>query len=343
MTAEQAKQIQPWQEAMGHAKGRFIEIATQDEIVDWQRESMFALQAIEKNDYLRKIANENPNSLRNAIINVAAIGVTLNPAAQYAALVPRDGVVCLDIMYRGLIKIATDAGSIRWVQADLVHEKDEFTYAGKVGAPTHKANVFAADRGPVIGVYCVARTADGDTLTEVMSVDEINAIRDRSDYWKKKKAGPWATDWGEMAKKTIIKRARKTWPETDARSSERLQTATEIANLTDGYEALEHKPEPNGKILPTEGAWDSLNEETKQKVHKTAEAMKKRLVAYDIPGAVALMDGAGFDSEAQVALWTLFDSRARTAMTKFMRESKPAIEGSDLDKQAVAAMERDAA
>lgn len=247
MTAETAvaERVQPeWKKALIGAQERFNAIATQDKIVDWQRESMFALQALEKGDYLCRIAENNPASLRNAIINVAAIGITLNPAAQYAALVPRDGAVCLDIMYRGLIKIATDAGSIRWVQADLVHEADEFTYSGKVGAPIHKAKVFT-DRGPVVGVYCVARTADGDTLTEVMSVDEINAIRDKSEYYKKTKKGPWADHWGEMAKKTIIKRARKTWPETDARSAERLHAATEIANVTDGYEvqAIEHKPQ----------------------------------------------------------------------------------------------------
>lgn len=99
----------------------------------------------------------------------------------------------------------------------------------------------------------------------------------------------------------------------------------------------------DAKILPTTGAWDSLNDEAKQLVHKTAEAMKKRLVAYDIPGAVAKMEGAGLDSEGQVALWTLFDSKQRSAMTKFMREAKPAAieQESDLDRQAVAAMERD--
>ena len=101
---------------------------------------------------------------------------------------------------------------------------------------------------------------------------------------------------------------------------------------------------PDAKILPTTGAWDSLNDEAKQKVHKTAEAMKKRLVAYDVPGAVAKMDEAELDSEAQVALWTLFDSKQRSAMKKFMAEAKPAqTEDAELDRQAVAAMERDQA
>lgn len=319
------KQLEPWKGAMVAAQDRFTEIASKDQIVDWQRESMFALQAIEKSDYLRRIANDNPASLRNAIINVAAIGITLNPAAQYAALVPRDGAVCLDIMYRGLIKIATDAGSVRWVQAEVVHEADEFTFTGKVSAPIHKANVFAKDRGPIVGVYCVAKTVDGDFLTEVMSIDEVNAIRDRSDYWKKKKAGPWLTDPGEMAKKTIIKRARKTWPETDARSAERLQTATELANEADGYhlEALEHKPD--AKILPSAGAAEAVGREMCIILQEYAAEIDRIFADGGAPAAFSHMESLGIDDVDQnVYLWSRLDSKTRTALRKFDNETRRA-------------------
>lgn len=240
---EVAEQVAPWKRALIEAHDRFVAIADKDRIVDWARESMFALQALERSDYLRKIASTNMQSMRDAIINVAACGITLNPAAQYAALVPRDGRVCLDIMYRGLIKIATDAGSIRWAQAELVYETDNFDYMGKCALPIHKAKPFAKDRGGVIGVYCIAKTVDGDVLVETMSADEVAAIRDRSSAWKawieKHKSCPWVTDPGEMMKKTVIKRARKTWPESKSGGgAERLQVATELANVADGYSPL---------------------------------------------------------------------------------------------------------
>ena len=98
------------------------------------------------------------------------------------------------------------------------------------------------------------------------------------------------------------------------------------------------------RITPTTGAWDSLNEQERQLVHKTAEAMKKRLIAYDVPGAVEKMDASGLDSEGQVALWTLFDSKARTAMRREndARSAAAKLEHKpDLDKEAAAAMERD--
>lgn len=326
------KQLEPWQQIMIPTKERFVEIAAQDKIVDWARESMFALQAIERNDYLREIANGNPHSLRDAIINVAACGITLNPAAQYAALVPRKVgggkmAVCLDIMYRGLIRIATDAGSIRWVQAELVYETDEFTYSGKVAAPVHKVTkVFGKDRGAVVGVYCIARTAEGDVLTDIMSVDEINEIRDRSESWKaysakKIKSTPWSEHWGEMAKKTIIKRARKTWPETDARSAERLHNATELANLADGYdrEALEHKADDG--ISPYSEALSSLPAADQLGLREIAGKITAEINAPDTtPQRLARMwNDEKLDTDHQLALFSLLSRQDRGILKKALK------------------------
>ena len=60
------------------------------ECVSWVKESQFACQLLRANDFLTKTAERNPNSLRDAIINVAAIGISLNPAEKRAYLVPLD-------------------------------------------------------------------------------------------------------------------------------------------------------------------------------------------------------------------------------------------------------------
>lgn len=245
MTGNAVAVMPQWKEAILGAEARFLSIAEKHQLVEWARESMFAIQAMEKNEFLRSVAERNPKSLQNAIFNVAAVGLTLNPASQYAALVPRDGAICLDVMYRGFIRLATDAGAIVWAQAEIVYSTDTFKYRGKLLPPEHGADPFSPERGAIVGVYCVAKTADGDYLTEVMRADEVNEIRDCSEYWKKKQAGPWKTQWGEMAKKTVIKRGRKTWPESrDQRQAERLQNAVEFSNRADGYpEVIEHQPQ----------------------------------------------------------------------------------------------------
>lgn len=204
--------------------------------LNFEREAGFAVQSIQGNDYMMGVALKNRQSVVDAVTNIAAIGISLNPAKKQAYLVPRDNKVCLDISYIGLMDLAMATGAIRWAQAELVHANDAFSLNGMDRPPTHRFNPFSKDRGDVIGVYVVVKTSDGDYLTETMSADEVNSIRDRSSAWKawisKKKSCPWVTDWGEMTKKTCVKRAYKYWPKT-----EQLEKAIHHLN-TDGGEGL---------------------------------------------------------------------------------------------------------
>ena len=207
--------------------------ALSDQSITWQKEMQFAIQAFQKNEYLAKTAAGNPVSAQNAIINLAAIGITLNPAAKLAYLVPRDGMVCLDVSYMGLLHLAQSTGAIKWGQCKLVHQGDTYESNGLDAAPTHKYNAFG-DRGPVVGGYCTVKTADGDYLTEEMSLAEIKSVEASS----KAKNGPWKNWWEEMARKTIVKRASKYWPRVD-----RLDAAINHLN-TDGGEGIAESPEP---------------------------------------------------------------------------------------------------
>lgn len=213
-----------------------------DRSINFDAEAGFALQILSANDFAIKIAQSNRQSVVDAVTNVAAIGLTLNPAKKLAYLVPRKGpggkmAICLDVSYMGLIELAVASGAVMWAKADVVCQADSFKMRGMGNAPDHEFNPFG-DRGDIVGVYCVAKLANGDYLTDVMGVGEVNSIRDRSEAWKSYQAGnikscPWATDWAEMAKKTVLKRGSKYWPKTD-----RLSRAIHYLN-TDGGEGLE--------------------------------------------------------------------------------------------------------
>ena len=101
-----------------------------DESVVWEKEKQFAIQAIQANDYLAKIANNNQASLQNAIVNIASIGISLNPALKYAYLVPRKGGVCLDLSYMGLLHLAQSSGVILWGQCKIVRANDTYQNQG---------------------------------------------------------------------------------------------------------------------------------------------------------------------------------------------------------------------
>ncbi|EPR2039519.1 recombinase RecT, partial [Escherichia coli] len=193
-----------------------------------------------KNDFLAKTAQANLPSARNAIINVAAIGITLNPSSKLAYLVPRGGAVCLDISYMGLLHLAQVTGAIQWGQCKLVYEKDIYESNGIDCAPTHKYNPFV-DRGARIGGYCVVKTSEGDYLTEEMSNREIEVIRACSKAGGKGGSSPWDSFPDEMARKAIVKRASKYWPRRD-----RLDTAIDYLNTQAGEGIIlnaDHIPE----------------------------------------------------------------------------------------------------
>ena len=207
-------------------ESKFVSALSGD-TVKWQKESQFAIQAFQGNDFLAQTAFSNQQSAVNAIVNVAAIGISLNPASKLAYLVPRDKKVCLDISYMGLLHIAMTSGVILWGQCKLVHQADTYEPQGLGLAPIHKYNAFATEdeRGPVIGGYCTVKTPQGDFLTEEMSLKEIKKVEDSS----KSKNGPWRQWWSEMARKTIVKRASKYWPRAD-----RVDKAIDVLNEDEG-------------------------------------------------------------------------------------------------------------
>lgn len=315
-----SRELAPYVQAIDVAKERFVKIAGNEK--QFQVEALFAMQMLAKNDFSMSTANKNPQSVRMAMLNVASTGLTLNPANGYAYLVPRDGAIVLDISYKGLIKIATDSGSVAWARADLVHEQDEFTYHGPAVIPEHKANPFK-DRGQIVGAYCIAKTSDGDILTEVMDMVELEKIRSKSQAYVKKRAGPWADWFSEMARKAVIKRASKTWPYTD--KSERVAQAIEIANEAEGgYDLGHHEQTEEEKAFKRQQQHDAAL----GRHFNTVQAIKE-LLAADEPDMVAVAEEWGsVPQDDQMALWLaptkggIFTTAERNAI----KSGVPAIE-----------------
>ena len=229
-------------QAIVNAEDKFLSI-NKSKFLTWESEAGFAKQLINNNDFLYKIAKNNPQSLKDAMINIAAIGLSLNPATAMAYLVPRDGKVCLDISYRGLVKLATDSGSILWAKSEIVRKNDNFVYNGVNNPPLHEIdNPFDDDaRGDMIGVYTLAKTKEGDYLCDIMSKNQVLHIRDTSKSANSAKAGsPWKNKFDcEMWKKSGLRRSSKQWPKTDKTN---LDDAIHIINENDGIETIEYEP-----------------------------------------------------------------------------------------------------
>lgn len=218
------------------------------EWINFEKEKSFAIQHLANNDYLKNAALQNTQSLQRAVVNVAAIGLSLNPAEKLAYLIPRnvkvgnnqwETRVFLEPSYVGLCKLATDSGVIEWIQARPVYENDAFIDNGVGEKPTHEYQAFKP-RGEFVGVYCCAKLKTGDYLTEIMDAEAVYSIRERSESWKRSKSGPWATDFIEQARKTVVRRAYKMWPRSDG--MDRLHHAIDLSNENEGFEPIVSSP-----------------------------------------------------------------------------------------------------
>jgi recombination protein RecT len=224
--SEVQKEFQNAVAIMVKLEDKFIELVkTSNTDVAFKNELLYASQAMLNNDYLCRTALSNSLSLRNAFSQVAACGLTLNPARGFAYLVPRDGQVILDVSYRGMIKAAVNDAAIKDCIVELVYANDEFVYRGKRQSPTHTFNPFdkKADRGEFVGAFVEALLPDGRVHVEAVTAEEIYAAREASELWRKKKKGPWVDFFAAMAKKSAIKIARKYWPQSGPKLDELIQ------------------------------------------------------------------------------------------------------------------------
>ena len=168
------------------------------------RLARIALTNIRTNPKLLECSVE---SLMGAVMLSAQLGLEPGPLG-HAYLVPYGKECTLIIGYRGLIDLARRSDQIVSLAAHVVHENDkfEFTY-GLEENLVHEPNW--TNPGRPLGAYMVAKLKDGGHAIEVMSYDEIEAVRSRS---KAAKSGPWVTDWEEMARKTVVRRGSKYLP-----------------------------------------------------------------------------------------------------------------------------------
>ena len=178
------------------------------------REVDFASQAMLANGYLVKVATSNPMSLVNALKNVAITGFSLNPVLKLGYLVPMGNAITFMPSYQGLVDKLAETGLVRKIQAFIVYEGEKFEVVQGSNAHIDHVPDPWGDKSvdKVKGGYWIATLADGTSLFDTMSKEEIEKIRKRAP--SARSTSPWDSDWQEMAKKTLIRRAFKSIPKS---------------------------------------------------------------------------------------------------------------------------------
>ena len=185
------------------------------------------------------LLNCDRKSLFGAIVRLAQDG--LLPDGREAALVKFGQQVQAMPMIAGVLKKVRQSGDVAKVSAQVVYEKDHFVW--KLGfdeTVEHAPPALNEPRGKPIGAYATAVLKDGSQLLEVMSFEEIEQVRNVS---RAKGNGPWVTWWGEMARKTVMRRLSKRLPMSTDRGDDPFERDETLADT-----AIEHAPQPTAPV-----------------------------------------------------------------------------------------------
>jgi recombination protein RecT len=174
----------------------------------------------------------------------ASLYLAILNAAQ-AGLVP-DGRQGAIVVYGGKAQFLPMIGGVRdklaeygWqLTTSVVYAADEFSIDVAEGRVRHLQPRPGVERGAIEGAYAQARHRDGRRMAEMMTVAEINYVRDKSARSK----NVWNDWWTRMAEKTVGHRIAKKLP-LDPKDRARLDV---ILDALEPGEAAEMLYGPHG-------------------------------------------------------------------------------------------------
>lgn len=179
-------------------------------VITSERFSRMVLTAITQTP---KLAECTPQSFVGSMLTAAQLGLEPNTPLGQAYLIPfrNKGVMCCQFQlgYKGLIDLVHRSGEVKSIEARVVYENDTFEYQlGLEPKLLHKPA--ASDRGNAIWYYAIYHLINGGYAFEVMSKEDVE--KHARKYSKSFGAGPWQTEFDEMAKKTVLKKLLKYAP-----------------------------------------------------------------------------------------------------------------------------------
>jgi len=242
-----------------------------------------------KNDNLKLCT---PRSIILSVLTSAQLGLPVD-SQGLAYLIPyfnkKSGKYECQLMpgFKGYILKIREASTVDDFYTKVVYEGDDFNpEEGTHPKIIHKSDVYGKKYGDdkyLTHVYSVIVYVSGRTDHEIMTSDQIDTIRDGVTLKNKGKATPmWKYNYGEMARKTVIRRHQK---RIQLRSVQKLvQFDNHISNgnavnITDGNMEVTEIQEDDTAIE------NELKDYVKEQKIKTKEVKKYCLGLFGIKDA----------------------------------------------------------
>lgn len=223
-----------------------------------ERMARFAMTALNRSPALLKC---DPQTFLACIVQSAQLGLDPSGITGEAYLVPYGPKLTFIIGYRGLLKLARRSGKLVEAAAHLVYAKDAFDYEYGINSKlSHKPA--AGDRGPILYGYAYAKFKDGGSAFEVMTKDEIDAVRAKSPAGR---SGPWVEHYEAMARKTVFRRLAKWLPlepedyrAVELAAQEEAGIPQDLSDLTTPQETKDADATVTNSAPPTDAEKDEI-------------------------------------------------------------------------------------
>jgi phage RecT family recombinase len=228
-------------------------------------------------------------SLLSAVRHCAQLGLDPSSPLNRIHIVPFGATATVVVGYGGLQELALRSGLVRSIDAHNIYRGEEYEIRkGSEMTVKHVVDpsVSHADKDIVL-TYAIARLKDAThPIIETMTREEIEGIRKGS----KMANGPaWSHGWGEMARKTVIRRIAKRLPQTPD-----LDLAFEISDRSEGYRDRPADDAPRSEAaMNIENRLAGRPEVEPEPEAETTPAMKADELVGKAHGIIAAWSGIG--------------------------------------------------
>src|SRR3990172_24392 len=150
----------------------------------------------------------DPSTVLVAAAKAAILDLPIEPVLGFAHIVPFGKEAAFIPGYKGLIQLAMRTNRYAAINADAIYEGEEVTINRLTGEITLNGNRSGDE---VFGYFAYFRMKNGYEKYVYMRVEKVNSHAKKYSKSYGKGGSAWSTDFGAMAKKTVLRQLLGKW------------------------------------------------------------------------------------------------------------------------------------
>lgn len=183
-----------------------------------------------------KLLECSPESFMLSVFEGARLGLEVGKQLGQYYLIPRAREVVPMLGYRGMIALGLRHPDVQTITSTPVYKGDYFEHGENMQGQYFEYKPCGNKKPEELEkVFAVCRLKSGGVIIEVMERAEIEAARLKS---QQPNGGPWREWYGEMARKTTVRRLFKYMPLV-------AEAAQAIAKDEERWDQQEERRQPN--------------------------------------------------------------------------------------------------